>query len=142
MPAYRHILSFKFHLRPASPEWRGSEQNIEEMLGGKTAEAVMGDILRYLYEETASYVKLRQAGDEELWDSVKDRAIFVLGYPNGWKGGPQQRYRNSAVLGGLIPDTIAGHRRIKFVTEGEASALTCLSGGLGPPSLQVSNKSL
>lgn len=97
----------------------------------------MGDYLRYLHEETASYIKICHSDGSNLWDEVKDKAIFVLGHPNGWKGVPQQRYRTSAVLGGLIQDTAEGHARVKFVTEGEASALACLSGGLGPPSLDV-----
>ena len=99
----------------------------------------MGDYLRYLHEETAAFIKLSHSDGNDIWEAVKDRAIFVLGHPNGWKGLPQQRYRTSAILGGLIPDRIEEHKRIKFVTEGEASALACLSGGLGPPSLQVSN---
>ena len=98
----------------------------------------MGDYLRYLHDETASCVRLSHYDGDVLWEEVKGRAVFVLGHPNGWKGVPQQRYRKSAVLGGLIPDTTEGHKRLKFVTEGEASALACLSSGLGPASLKVS----
>ena len=108
---------------------------------GKTAEQVMGDYLRYLHEETAAFIRLSHSDGAELWEAVKDQAIFILGHPNGWKGLPQQRYRTSAILGRLIPDTDEGRRRVKFVTEGEASALACLSGGLGPPSLQVRSNS-
>lgn len=95
----------------------------------------MGDFLQYLHTQTAEYIKL--AHSESLWNEVKDKAIFVLAHPNGWKGVSQQRYRKSAVLGGLIPDTGGGHKRLKFVTEGEASALACISSGLGSPSTMV-----
>ena len=108
---------------------------------GKTAEQVFGDYLRYLYNETADFIKQGHSDGEEIWEKVKDRAIFVLGHPNGWKGLPQQRYRTSAIIGGLIPDTVEGRARVKFVTEGEASALACLSGGMGPSVLQVCSES-
>ena len=101
----------------------------------KTAEDVLGDFLRYMFRQTVAFIKTFHIND--LWDQVKGRPIFVLGHPNGWDGLPQQRMRHSAVLGGLIPDTPEGRSRVKFVTEGEASALTCLASGLGPMELKV-----
>lgn len=131
--------SFKLHLRPAETVLQTNGFQVGELPHGKSAEEVMGDYLRYLHEETAAFIKLSHSDGNDIWEAVKDRAIFVLGHPNGWKGLPQQRYRTSAIFGGLIPDEIEEHKRVKFVTEGEASALACLSGGLGPPSLQVSS---
>ena len=103
----------------------------------KTAEEVMGDFLRYLVDCTGQYITNSDLDGRDLWHKHKDDAVFVLGHPNGWSGYPQQRYRASAILGGLVPDTPEGRQRIKFVTEGEASALACLSGGLGPSTLNV-----
>ena len=97
----------------------------------------MGDFLRYLYEETASFIKTSHVDGQNLWDAVKDRSIFILGHPNGWKGVPQQRYRIGAIKGGLITDSVEDRKRLRFVTEGEASALSCLSSGLGPSTLKV-----
>lgn len=97
----------------------------------------MGDFLRYLYDEVKKFIRNRQHGGQKILDEVKDRTIFVLAHPNGWKGYSQQRYRHSAISGGLIHDTAKDRERVKFVTEGEASALACLSGGLGPTSMQV-----
>ena len=91
----------------------------------------MGDFLRYLYQETKGYIRTAHTDGEELWNEVEERIIFVLAHPNGWKGPSQQRYRASAVYGGLIPDTDAGHKRLKFVTEGEASMHYCIEHGLG-----------
>lgn len=127
------------HFSPADPDWQNSDQSIKSGLGRKTAESVLGDFLLYLYRETKSHVKLHHEKGEKLWEEVKDRPVFVLGHPNGWKGvsESQQRYRNSMVLAGLIPDTKYGHQRIKFVTESEASVLTYLSKGLGPYPLEV-----
>ena len=119
------------HLRP-----RDKENKLRGTLPpGKSAEDVMGAFLRYLVEETGKYIA--NARSVDVWNSVKDDAIFVLGHPNGWQGYSQQRYRRSAVIAGLVPDTTEGQARIKLVTEGEASALTCLAGGLGARSLKV-----
>lgn len=104
---------------------------------GKTAEQVMGDFLKYIYGEVKEYITKRQQGGEEIWNEVEGRAIFVLAHPNGWQGLSQERYRESAALGGLISDARLDRGRVKFVTEGEASALACLSGGLGPKPLEV-----
>lgn len=102
---------------------------------------MFGDYLHYLYNETAEFIKQGHSDGEAIWEKVKHRAIFVLSHPNGWKGLPQQRYRTSAIIGGLIPDTDEGRARVKFVTEGEASALACLSGGRGPSVLRVCSDS-
>ncbi|KAH8117848.1 hypothetical protein DFH11DRAFT_1503478 [Phellopilus nigrolimitatus] len=128
---------FKMLLRPNSMALQTNGLEIGGLPPGKSAEEVMGDFLNYLFVETASYIQSSHADGADIWHQVKDRAILVLGHPNGWTGLPQQRYRNSAILGGLIPDTDEGRKRVKFVTEGEASALTCLSGGLGPARLEV-----
>ena len=61
----------------------------------------------------------------------------MLGHPNNWQGKSQEKYRQAAVLAGLVPNSPDGKKRIKFVTEGEASALACLESGLGPSQLSV-----
>ncbi|KAH8117904.1 hypothetical protein DFH11DRAFT_865015 [Phellopilus nigrolimitatus] len=128
---------FKMHLRPRGMALKTNGLDIGDLPPGKSAEEVMGDFLHYLFVETASYIQESHADGADLWSQVKDRVNFVLGHPNGWTGREQQRYRNSAILGGLIPDAVEGRKRVKFVTEGEASALACLSGGLSPGCLEV-----
>ncbi|THH09037.1 hypothetical protein EW145_g2296 [Phellinidium pouzarii] len=128
---------FKMHLRPQGMSMQTNGLKLGELPHGKTAEQVMGDFLHYLFKETALYIQTHHSDGETLWAQVKDQAIFVLGHPNGWSGLSQQRYRISAILGGLVPETDEGRKRIKFVTEGEASALACLSGGLGPARLKA-----
>lgn len=130
--------SFKMHLRPPGRQLETNGLKVGDLPPGKSAEEVMGDFLRYLLDETARYIATTHIDDSELWNKVKDDAIYVLGHPNGWSGYSQQRYRTSAILAGLVPDTEEGRKRIKFVTEGEASALACLQGGLGANTLKVS----
>ena len=45
--------------------------------------------------------------------------------------------RQAAIAGGLIPDTPAGHSRVHFVTEGEASLHYCLDCGLASDAIKV-----
>lgn len=97
--------------------------------------------MRYLHDETASFIKTSHSDGDMIWAKAKDRVEFVLGHPNGWKGKPQQRYRESAVLGGLVPNTPFGRARVRMITEGEASALACLNGGLAPSPLVVREES-
>jgi len=54
----------------------------------------------------------------------------VLSHPNGWEGAQQWQMRQAAILAGLIPDTTAGHSRLSFVTEGEASLHFAIHNGL------------
>ncbi|KAL5485836.1 hypothetical protein ACEPAI_6878 [Sanghuangporus weigelae] len=127
---------FKMHLRPPGRQLETNGLKVGELPPGKSAEEVMGDFLRYLIDETGRFISGSHIEDSDLWNKAKDDAIYVLGHPNGWSGYSQQRYRAAAILGGLVPDTDEGRKRIKFVTEGEASALACLQGGLGPNTLK------
>ena len=131
-------ISFKLHLRPSECRLETNGLEIGHLPQGKSAEEVMGDFMRYLYDQTADYIRLSHADGKELWDKVKGKEIFVLGHPNGWQGASQQRYRKSAVLGGLISKTSEDHKRLNFVLEGEAGALACICSGLGPSTLLVS----
>lgn len=98
---------------------------------------VFGDFLRYLFRCTVAFIKDTHVDGPTLWNLVKDRMEFVLSHPNGWGGHQQQTMRQSAVYGGLIPDTAEGHLRVKFVTEGEASLHACLVSEHGPGELKV-----
>ncbi|KAH8117839.1 hypothetical protein DFH11DRAFT_1503934 [Phellopilus nigrolimitatus] len=131
---------FKMHLRPNTMHLQTNGLEIGELPNGRSAEQVMGDFLRYLLAETINFIQTAHTDGDVVWRQVKDRAIFVLGHPNGWTGLSQQRYRQSAILGGLILGTAEDRNRVKFVTEGEASALACLSGGLGPANLEAGFK--
>jgi len=65
-----------------------------------------------------------------LWESLKDQLHFVLSHPNGWEGAQQAEMRKAALLAKLISDTAAGHARLSFVTEGEASLHFAVHNGL------------
>ncbi|KAL5485834.1 hypothetical protein ACEPAI_6876 [Sanghuangporus weigelae] len=126
---------FKMHMRPAGRTIDTKGLEISPLPQSKTPTAVMGDFLGYLYSETVKYIRIHHSDSTDLLKSVNDRIKFVLSHPNGWTGLPQQRMREAAVLGRLVKDSEEARTKISFVSEGEASALSCLAGGFCPPSL-------
>jgi hypothetical protein len=96
----------------------------------KTVVDVFADFLAYLLECASSFIQDTHANGARLWESVKDDLHFVLPHPNGWEGAQQADMRKAAVLAKLIPDTTAGHARLLFVTEGEASLHFAVLNGL------------
>ena len=94
---------------------------------------VMGDFLRYLYQETLKFIEERHSDAEDILKGIADRTTFVLSHPNGWEGAQQANMRKAAVKAGLIEDTTAGQARLHFVTEGEASLHYCISHDLEIP---------
>jgi hypothetical protein len=96
----------------------------------KTVVDVFADFLAYLLECASSFIQETHANGERLWESVKDKLYFVLSHPNGWEGTQQAEMRKAAVLAKLISDTTAGHARLSFVTEGEASLHFAVQNGL------------
>lgn len=129
------------HLRPSSMKLETNGLEMKPLPDGKSAEEVMADFLRYLFDETGNYITDFQTDGPNVWPEVCDRANFVLAHPNGWTGPSQQKMRRSAIRAGLVPNVSESLKRISFVTEGEASALACLSGGLGPERLEVTSLS-
>jgi hypothetical protein len=96
----------------------------------KTVVEVFADFLTYLLVCASSFIQETHANGADLWASVEDQIHFVLSHPNGWEGPQQAEMRKAAVLARLIPDTTAGHARLSFVTEGEASLHFAVQNGL------------
>ena len=105
---------------------------------GKTAVDVFGDFLSYLFHCTRSFIIDTHANGAALWRAVEHDIQFVLSHPNGWEGLQQGKMRQAAVMAGLVPNTTAGHARVHFVTEGEASLNFCIQSGLTNDTMRVS----
>ncbi|TFK79391.1 hypothetical protein K466DRAFT_648875 [Polyporus arcularius HHB13444] len=114
---------FKLHLRLERLDSNEiKREDLPRLPVSKTVTDVFADFLAYLYR----YPRER----DRLWTSLADRIEFILSHPNGWEGLQQGKMRQAAVMGGLIPNTAAGHARVHFVTEGEASLNFCIQNGL------------
>ncbi|KAF9480732.1 hypothetical protein BDN70DRAFT_832251 [Pholiota conissans] len=123
---------FKLHLRSrVNSETEVSLiEKIPPLPPNKTAVEVFADFLTYLHECAGSYIQDAYPNGVALWASVKDEIDFVLSHPNGWEGKQQAEMRKAAIHAGLIPNTAAGHSRLSFVTEGEASLHFAIQNGL------------
>lgn len=98
---------------------------------------VFAHFMNYLFACAESYIKDSHAFGESVWDSVKTDVIFILSHPNGWGGAEQVTMRRAAVKAKLIPDTMEGHDRVRFVTEGEASFNFCVNNGISRDAMKV-----
>ncbi|KAJ7641928.1 hypothetical protein FB45DRAFT_901378 [Roridomyces roridus] len=121
---------FKLHLRP--PNTEGPE--IPPLPHRMSVISVFSDFLRYLFDCAKTFIEETHPGGAALWRSMEDsRSIeLVITHPNGWEGKQQNQLRDAAVVAGLslITSDDAGHGRLRFVTEGEASLHFCIENGL------------
>lgn len=108
---------------------------------GLTIVDVFADFMDYLFSCAEIYIKESHAFGESVWDSVKEDVIFILSHPNGWGGYEQVLMRRAAVKTKLVPDTLEGHDRIRFVTEGEASFNFCVNNGISGEAIKVGYQS-
>ncbi|KAI6108537.1 hypothetical protein EV401DRAFT_2116788 [Pisolithus croceorrhizus] len=117
---------WKLHLRSKHLEASHfSDADLPPLPNGKFAVEVLGDFMRYLFDCAKAYIK--EAHATIMWDSLEDRAEFILTHPNGWEGPQQQQIRKAAELAGLIPIGEEGQSRIHLLTEGEASLHFCVT---------------
>ena len=112
---------------------------ISKLPRGKTIVDVYADFMGYLFESTKALFKSSEPNGELRWSSVSNSIELILTHPNGW-GGPQQaQLRTAAVKARIVPDTPAGHSRVQFVTEGEASFSFCATRTQPGRNLKVSH---
>ena len=133
------IYRFKMHLRPKSSASSDAADQITPLPPNKTVIDVFVDFMKYLCKCTRDYLQETYPNEPDLWGAMeRNNAIdFVLTHPNGWEGSQQAQMRQAAVRAGLVPDTNAGHARVCFVTEGEASLHLCIQRGLTTPAMEV-----
>jgi len=127
---FYHQTRFKLHLRSRVGAGIQLTDKIPPLPLNKTVVEVFADFLAYLLECASSFIQETHADGAHLWASLKDQIHFVLSHPNGWEGPQQAEMRNASVMAKLIPDTTAGHARLSFVTEGEASLHYAVHNGL------------
>ncbi|KAJ3492910.1 hypothetical protein NLJ89_g11141 [Agrocybe chaxingu] len=120
---------FKLHLSSKVTNMRDITRRIPALPPKKTVVHIFADFFLYLFDCASAYIQDTEPNGQVMWNSLKPSIDFVLSHPNGWEGREQSQMRQAAVLAGLIPDTTAGHARISFVTEGEASLHFAIESG-------------
>lgn len=94
----------------------------------KSITQVFADMLSYLLSCGSKFIQDTHPLTARSWPSLRESATFVIAHPNGWEGVQQNQLKSAAILGRLVPDTLAGRARVVFVTEGEASLHFCVKG--------------
>ena len=103
----------------------------------KTVVEVFSDFLKYMLFCAKEYIRTTHSNGPQLLATLESETQFVLSHPNGWEGREQEQMRRAAVLACLVPDTPAGHARVTFVTEGEASLHFAIQDGILASAMQV-----
>ncbi|CEL54213.1 Heat shock 70 kDa protein 12B OS=Homo sapiens GN=HSPA12B PE=2 SV=2 [Rhizoctonia solani AG-1 IB] len=98
---------------------------VDPLPNGVTLPQIYADFMKYLIKHTEPYFKNRIVDGSMIWEAYKDKTIFVIGHPNGWSLREQEFLRKAAIKGGLV-DTADAKRRVRFVTEAEASVHYCI----------------
>ncbi len=137
LPISKRPFRFKLHLRNKTGTGKSVSKDIPPLPLNKSVVDVFSDFLKYLLLCAENYIKETHPNGATFWESVKNEIDFVLSHPNGWEGTQQQEMREATVAARLIPDTSAGHARLTFVTEGEASLHFSIQNGLPIGAMKV-----
>ncbi|KAF7760395.1 hypothetical protein Agabi119p4_11071 [Agaricus bisporus var. burnettii] len=116
---------FKLHLRPKTQTTATVSDDIPPLPPGKTAVDLFADFLKYMDQSAKTYV-----GEHHPTLLSSGQVEYILSHPNAWEGAQQMLMRRAAVQAGLITDTPVDHKRVSFITEGEASLACCVDKGL------------
>ncbi|KAJ7059084.1 hypothetical protein C8F01DRAFT_1370694 [Mycena amicta] len=128
---------FKLSMRPTSLTSSRPGANIPALPTEKTPVIVFADFLKYLLRCARTFITETYRRGEALWITLEGEMEFVLTHPNGWTGEEEKHMRRAAVLAKLIPGNPEGHKRVHFVTEGEASLNFCILNGLASEPLNA-----
>jgi hypothetical protein len=125
-------IRFKLHLRPKTQTTASVSDEIPPLPPGKTAVDLFSDFLKYMDQSAKTYF-----GEHHVILLSSGQVEYILSHPNAWEGAQQMLMRRAAVQAGLIKDTPADHKRVSFVSEGEASLACCVDKGLMNDSIRV-----
>ncbi|KAF7310179.1 hypothetical protein MIND_00391500 [Mycena indigotica] len=128
--AWEMVSWFKLHMRPNSVAITSPGRDFPPLPTNKLAVDIFSDFLRYVFRCARTFIIEHIPGGELMWTTFEDSIEFVVTHPNGWEGEQQADLRQAAVNARLVPDSSRGHRRLHFVTEGEASLNFCIVNGL------------
>ena len=113
---------------------------VPELPRGKTIIDAYADFMGYLFESTKEQFETSELDGKRKpsWRTASKNFELILTHPNGWGGLQQAQLRAAAVKAGIVPDNRAGHSRVQFVTDGEASFSFCATRTQAGGSLKVS----
>ncbi|CAE6473457.1 hypothetical protein ACGC1H_005422 [Rhizoctonia solani] len=115
---------FKLNLHPDDMRAR-HDLKLESLPPGVPLRQIYSDFLGYLLLNTKSYFEDRIVDGKRIWQRYSPTMEVVIAHPNGWSTREQQFLRSAALAAGFsTPDQAS--RKIRFVTEAEASVHFCI----------------
>ncbi|CEL62427.1 hypothetical protein RSOLAG1IB_04783 [Rhizoctonia solani AG-1 IB] len=98
---------------------------LESLPPGVPLRKVYSDFLGYLLLNTESYFEDRVVDGKRIWQRYSPEMEVIIAHPNGWGIREQTFLRNAAIDAKLVVSSQAT-RKIRFVTEAEASVHFCI----------------
>ncbi|KAG8692795.1 hypothetical protein FRC11_003366, partial [Ceratobasidium sp. 423] len=115
---------FKLHLHPDDMK-ANHDLKLDDLPPGVGLKQIYSDFLKYLLKHTRSYFQDRVLDGEEVWRRYSPTMEVVIAHPNGWGIREQTFLRSAAVAAGFSTAGQAS-RKVRFVTEAEASVHFCI----------------
>ncbi|EUC60271.1 heat shock 70 kDa protein 12A [Rhizoctonia solani AG-3 Rhs1AP] len=115
---------FKLHLHPSDMKAKHAFK-LDALPPGVSLRQIYSDFMGYLFKHTKSYFEDRIVDGKQIWSKYKTTMDIIIAHPNGWGLRQQVFLRSAMVATDLIPADQAS-RRIRFVTEAEASLHYCI----------------
>lgn len=117
-------------MRPATSQNKDVNETIPPLPPNKTVIDLFSDFMRYLFQQAKKYITEHNPNGDNYWRTLEDDIDYVITHPNGWEGAQQAMMRQALVKAGLISDADEAHKRVQFLSEGEASLNFCILNGL------------
>ncbi|CCO35949.1 hypothetical protein BN14_10070 [Rhizoctonia solani AG-1 IB] len=115
---------FKLNLHPDDMKTK-HDLILESLPPGVPLRKVYSDFLGYLLLNTESYFEDRVVDGKRIWQRYSPEMEVIIAHPNGWGIREQTFLRNAAIDAKLVVSSQAT-RKIRFVTEAEASVHFCI----------------
>ncbi|KDQ12480.1 hypothetical protein BOTBODRAFT_176419 [Botryobasidium botryosum FD-172 SS1] len=111
---------WKLHLHPASMDSKIALQ-LDELPPGISLEKIYADFMAYLHRHTRNHFHTRIPTGAKIWNELEAVTEFIIAHPNGWGPTEQNFLRAAAVAANIVPSGDEAIKRLRFVSEAEAS---------------------
>ncbi|KAG8717707.1 hypothetical protein FRC08_006899 [Ceratobasidium sp. 394] len=121
---WRLAKHFKLHLHPSDMKAK-HDLKLDPLPDGVSLRRIYSDFLGYLLKHTQSFFEARIIDGAKIWEDYRSELEVVIAHPNGW-GIREQTFLRAAAVDAGFTSTPSSRKRIRFVTEAEASVHFCI----------------
>ncbi|CAE6478927.1 unnamed protein product [Rhizoctonia solani] len=115
---------FKLHLHPSDMQTK-HELKLDPLPPGVSLRQIYSDFLGYLLNHTRTYFEDRILDGKSIWERHSPAMEVIIAHPNGW-GLREQHFLRQATTEAGFSTSDQASRKIRFVTEAEASVHFCI----------------